>query len=411
MGTGATGSAGSLLAGRYRLVEPLPGAGSGWRARDDLGNREVAARRLVAAEAPEPLRRRAAREAREAARLRHPAIVPVLDVVEHEDALWSVTQLVPAVSLDELLGHRGPVPPVDAARIGLRVLVAVEAADAAGVRHRDLTPASVLVADDGRVWVTGFGQTPEPEQVAGQATLVTGSVEFLAPERVRGITAGGLPADLWSLGATLYTAVEGRLPFHREAPLATLAAVVTDEPPPPRRAGALRAVIDGLLIKDPAHRLGVAEARQMLDAVGRGAPVVPVPRRTAGQVGPDAAGTDGPAPPASVSAPPGEAETRSAGTGTAAAATSAGAGDAGPAGAGDTTDGSAAGAGPGEAGGNGVVGLADSQATEVAVPRGADAGAPREGGAGAGERPDNEIHDPEIAAALAAFEAALAPVV
>jgi serine/threonine protein kinase len=125
MGTRASVSVGSLLAGRYRLVEPLPGAAAGtWRARDDIGDRDVAARKLplVPGEVQAAVRQRAVHEAREAARLRHAGIVAVYDVVEHDGSPWVVTELVPAPSLDHVLRTRGPVPPIEAARIGLRVL-------------------------------------------------------------------------------------------------------------------------------------------------------------------------------------------------------------------------------------------------------------------------------------------------
>ena len=226
----------------------------------------------------------------------------IYDVFEHDGRPWVITDQASSRSLEQLLRTRGPAMPVEAAQIGLRVLDVLEAADAAGVRHRDLTPAKVLVGD---------------EQSPGSAAVVTGSPDFVAPERARGATADGLAADLWSLGATLYTAVEGRLPFHREGTLATLAAVVTDEPPPPRRAGDLRAVIDGLLIKDPAHRLGLADARRMLEAVVQGRPVVPVPRRTAAT----AFAPHGDAE--AVSAPRGDAEAVSASQRDAAGAASA----------------------------------------------------------------------------------------
>jgi hypothetical protein len=191
-------------------------------------------------------------------------------------------ELVPSRSLAEIIRTRGPLPPVRVAAIGLRVLDAMVTAQAAGVQHRDIKPANVLVTDEGRVVLTDFGIARHVgDETLTSAGLLVGSPDFLAPERARGRPSPGLAADLWSLGATLYNAVEGRRPFERAGALPTLAAVVMDEPEPPLHAGPLGPVIDGLLVKDPQHRLDADQARDMLARVVRGRPAggtVPLPR-------------------------------------------------------------------------------------------------------------------------------------
>jgi tRNA A-37 threonylcarbamoyl transferase component Bud32 len=287
MNSAAVG-AGFVLSGRYRLVEPLASGGMGtvWRALDLLLDRPVAVKEVrlppsLDDDARQLLRRRTIREAQVAARLRHPAVVTIFDVVEQDGRPWIVMELVPSRSLAEIIRTDGPLPPARVAGIGLRVLDAIVTAAAAGVEHRDIKPANVLVTTQGRVVLTDFGIARHVgDDTLTSAGLIVGSPDYLAPERARGRT-GGLAADLWSLGATMYDAVEGRRPFERNGPLPTLAAVVMDEPDPPQRAGPLRPVIDGLLVKDPAHRLDADRTRSMLQRVLRGRPAggtVPLPR-------------------------------------------------------------------------------------------------------------------------------------
>ena len=283
----AVSGTGSTLGGRYRLVAPLASGGMGtvWRAYDDVLDRPVAVKEVLLPpglddEARQTLRRRTLREARVAARLRHPAIVTVYDVVEQDDRPWIVMELVPSRSLDEAVRTRGPMPPAEVAAIGLRILDALVTAQAAGVQHRDIKPANVLLADDGRVVLTDFGIARHVgDETLTSAGLLVGSPNYLAPERARGLDSPGLQSDLWSLGATLYAAVEGNPPFERNGPLPTLAAVVMDEPPPPQRAGPLRPVIDALLVKNPQRRLDADETRAMLQQVLRGQRAGPPPPR------------------------------------------------------------------------------------------------------------------------------------
>ncbi|PVD00059.1 serine/threonine-protein kinase [Streptomyces sp. CS147] len=263
--------AGLVLAGRYRLGDVLGRGGMGkvWRAHDEVLHRTVAVKELTAglyvAEADRlVLHARTQKEARAAARITHPGVVTVHDVIEYDNRPWIVMQYVDGPSLADEAKEKGDIAPREAARIGLHVLSALRAAHGAGVLHRDVKPGNVLLARDGQVLLTDFGIAAiEGDSTITRTGELVGSIDYLAPERVRGGDPG--PAsDLWSLGATLYTAVEGTSPFRRTSPISTMQAVVTEEPPAPVNAGPLGAVITALLRKDPAERPTAAQAEQML---------------------------------------------------------------------------------------------------------------------------------------------------
>ncbi|WP_225098371.1 serine/threonine-protein kinase [Streptomyces sp. CoH27] len=266
-----------VIAGRYRLLSPLGEGGMGtvWRARDEVLHREVAVKevRAPAGLPPADVERmyaRLEREARAAARVANRNAVTVYDVASEGGRPWIVMELVRGLSLADRLEAEGPMPPQRAAHIGAEVLSALRAAHAAGVLHRDVKPANVLLANDGRVVLTDFGiASVEGSSAITMTGEVVGSPEFLAPERALGRTPGP-ESDLWSLGVLLYTAVEGASPFRYDTPLSTLRAVVDEEPPPPRRAGPLAPVIEGLLRKDPAERLGAERAEHELRLVAAG---------------------------------------------------------------------------------------------------------------------------------------------
>ncbi|MGW6413727.1 protein kinase domain-containing protein [Streptomyces sp. NPDC055055] len=309
------------LAGRYRIVGRLGRGGMGvvWRAVDEVLGREVAVKELRTfsdAAAPElaDLRLRMTREARAAARVRHPGVVAVHDVTEHEGRPVIVMELVDGPSLDDVLGERGTLDPAEAARIGARVLEALAAAHDAGVLHRDVKPGNILLDRSGRIVLTDFGIATMEDPGDGSATRLTrsgeivGSLDYLAPERARGQDPG--PAsDVWALGATLYAAVEGASPFRRTSTWSTLAAIVTEPLPEPRRAGPLASVLLRLLDKDPASRPTAREAARLLDPVAAPAAApdpAPAPAAYDGRGG---AGGDGPtdagAPAGAESAPVG----------------------------------------------------------------------------------------------------------
>ncbi|WP_032763870.1 serine/threonine-protein kinase [Streptomyces sp. CNS654] len=263
--------AGLVLAGRYRLGDVLGRGGMGkvWRAHDEVLHRTVAVKELTAglyvAEADRlVLHARTQKEARAAARITHPGVVTVHDVIEYDNRPWIVMQYVDGPSLADETKEKGDIAPREAARIGLHVLSALRAAHGAGVLHRDVKPGNVLLARDGQVLLTDFGIAAiEGDSTITRTGELVGSIDYLAPERVRGGDPG--PAsDLWSLGATLYTAVEGTSPFRRTSPISTMQAVVTEEPPAPVNAGPLGAVITALLRKDPADRPTAAQTEQML---------------------------------------------------------------------------------------------------------------------------------------------------
>ncbi|MFH9422306.1 serine/threonine-protein kinase [Streptomyces sp. NPDC017529] len=284
-GVRGDGDGARLLAGRYRLIDELGRGGMGvvWRARDEVLAREVAikevrAPRELTAQEEQMLYARLEREGRAAARISHRNVVTVYDVVSEHGRPWIVMELVRGLSLAEALDAEGPLPPRRAAAIGAEVLAALRVAHEAGVLHRDVKPGNVLLSNEGRVVLTDFGIA----RVAGSAALtmtgeLVGSPEFLAPERALGQQAGP-ESDLWSLGVTLYAAVEGHSPFRQGTPLTTLRAVVDEQLPPPRQAGPLTPVVEGLLRKDPRERLDAGAAQRMLEAVaGGGTPTVVVP--------------------------------------------------------------------------------------------------------------------------------------
>src|SRR3954462_7522169 len=273
-----------VLGSRYALTDVLGRGGMGvvWRATDLVLHREVAVKELTfpieVTEAERAvLRERTLREARAAARLDHPCVTTVYDVVEEGGKPWLVLEHVDADSLQSLLEQGGPLSARAAARIGLDVLSALEAAHAAGIVHRDVKPANVLVERDGHACLTDFGiaTTTGDSSLTTQGGLI-GSPSYMAPERVHGDEPAP-PVDLWSLGATLYAAVEGRPPFERGEAMATLMAVVSEHPAPMLRAGPREPVLGGLLTKDPARRSTVRAAGQQPQDVLSGRQSAPPP--------------------------------------------------------------------------------------------------------------------------------------
>ncbi|MBC6456632.1 serine/threonine-protein kinase [Actinomadura sp. HBU206391] len=280
------------VGGRYRLLDRLGSGGMStvWRAHDEVLGRPVAVKEIEPPEDVTPgerevLYERVAREARAAAMLDHPGVVTVHDVVTEAERPWIVMELVEGRSLHQAIEAEGPLAPERVARIGLHLLNALAVAHGRGLLHRDVTPANVLLAANGRVVLTDFGIAA----IAGDPALtrtgtLLGTPGFVAPERLRDMPYG--PAsDLWSLGATLYTAAEGRAPFARDAPLAALGAVLAEDPPEPRRSGPLAPVLEHLLAKDPAVRITAEQARAALRRVTEGEdaglPRLSRPRRTA----------------------------------------------------------------------------------------------------------------------------------
>ena len=262
-----------LLAGRYRLTAVTGKGGMGvvWQGRDELLGRDVAVKEMIwpphlTEQEQQMACRRATREAQVAGRLSHRNIVRIYDIVEEDGHPCIVMEFLPYKSLRDILNEEGRLAPARAAEIGLGVLGALSAAHAEGILHRDVKPANILVGPDGRVVLTDFGiaRAADSPTLTADGTVL-GSPSYIAPERARGGQSGaGAPADLWGLGASLYTAVEGRPPFERDGALATLTAVVADEPEQAPHAGPLEPVISGLLRKDPEQRLGAAEAERLL---------------------------------------------------------------------------------------------------------------------------------------------------
>ncbi|MFH8659040.1 serine/threonine-protein kinase [Streptomyces afghaniensis] len=386
MSTGEYGQAdgtGRLLAGRYRVTAQLGRGGMGvvWKAVDEVLGREVAVKELrtyTDAAGPElaGLRLRMQREARAAARVRHPGVIAVHDIAEVDGRPLIVMELVDGPSLDDVLRERGTLDAREAAGIGAKVMDALAAAHRAGVLHRDVKPGNILLDRSGRVVLTDFGIATMDDPGDGSATHLTGSgelvgsLDYLAPERAQGADPG--PAsDIWALGATLYAAVEGASPFRRTSTFSTLTAIVTEPLPEPRRAGPLAPVLQQLLDKRPEGRPEADQARRMLQAVAdsggtdtptsslrgpvpapparpeteRGVPSVPPGFGPLQQAQPSAAGPHesqgtpgfGPAPAFGAAGAPGAADHDGPGTGQPAQAGPGGSQGFGPAGPGGTS--------------------------------------------------------------------------
>ncbi|MEU9786461.1 serine/threonine-protein kinase [Streptomyces phaeochromogenes] len=265
---------GRLIAGRYRLIERIGRGGMGtvWRAEDEVLGREIALKRLhaqqhLSEDELATVYERTRREARSAARIAHPNVVVVHDVLDDEGLPCIVMEYVHGTTLGALLKGGGALPPGEAARIGLGMIAALRAAHAAGVLHRDVKPGNVLLGGNGRVVLTDFGIA----MATGTSTLtktgeIIGSIDYIAPERMRGHKPGPT-ADLWALGATLFQSVEGRPPFRRATAMETAYAIAVDPLAPIKQAGPLEPLIEMLLAKDPDERPSAEETERALRVV------------------------------------------------------------------------------------------------------------------------------------------------
>ena len=249
MGSRGTPLAGSVLVGRYRLSEPLAAVGrhQAWQAHDQVADRPVRVEIIAALAEGEMAEVR--RQAGAAARLTHPGVARVLDLVEHDEQSWLVTEFIAAPTLAEVLAGSGPLGERDAASLGVDILDTLMAALDGGVR-----PSTILVTDDGRAVLTGIGVHRS----------ANGSADpYASPELASGVRAAGLRSDLWSLGATLYAAVHGQPPGRNGS----------------RPRGMLDAVLVGLLATDPEQRPSAEEADQLLRDVVEGVRADDVPVR------------------------------------------------------------------------------------------------------------------------------------
>ncbi|MFF4799335.1 serine/threonine-protein kinase [Streptomyces sp. NPDC001351] len=270
-----------VVDGRFELTARLGGGGMGmvWRATDLMLHRSVAIKEVRPSdpglaeydpEAARLLRERVLREARALARVDHPNVVTIHHIVDGGPGTypWIVMELVTGGSLADRLAL-GPMNPIEAAGIGLEVLAALRAAHEAGIEHRDVKPANVLLRPDGRPVLTDFGIAAIRDATALTATgSVIGTPDYMAPERVSG-KDGGAASDLWSLAMMLYVAVEGHHPLRRGTTLATLAAVLTDDIPPPVKAGPLAEVLARVLVRDPQARPDARQLERMLAGAAR----------------------------------------------------------------------------------------------------------------------------------------------
>ncbi|WP_066905378.1 serine/threonine-protein kinase [Millisia brevis] len=268
-----------LLAGRYRLDSKLGGGGMGsvWLANDTLLHRKVAVKQVTTtvnmdeAQARE-IRRRATREGRMAARLDNPHAIAMHDVALDGGEPWLVMEYLPSRSLAKALGSVGRIPPSEVIQIGARVADALAEAHTAGIVHRDIKPGNILIADRGAalgmVKISDFGiSRATGEKDDDDSDVITGTPAYFAPEVARGADPDEA-SDVFSLGATLYTATEGQPPFGTAADTRELLhRVALGEIQPPRRSGAMTAILLRMLEPDPKRRPTMGQARDELIAL------------------------------------------------------------------------------------------------------------------------------------------------
>ena len=310
-----------VIGGRYRVNSVIGHGGMGtvWLCTDDLLGRQVAVKQvglLPGESAPDSAR--ALREARSTAALNHRNVVSVFDIVEEQGSIWMVMEYVPSASLAQIVRDRGALPPEQVAVIGAQVADGLAAAHAAGVIHRDVKPANILVTDDGLAKIGDFGIARNlGDEPLTQAGLVTGTPSYFSPELAEGHEPGP-ESDVWALGASLYFAVEGRPPYpHQPNPVAMLRTIASRPPDPMQGAGFLEQPLGRMLDHDPRSRWAMADAAHTLHRLAerhrRGgtkqqtapvpAPVPPpepstaaTPAAGAAAAGAEAAGADAPPP-------------------------------------------------------------------------------------------------------------------
>ncbi|HEX3647102.1 MAG TPA: serine/threonine-protein kinase, partial [Pseudonocardiaceae bacterium] len=284
---------GDLIAERYRVVARIGSGSMGvvWRATDELLRRDVAVKELllqpgITEEQADEARRRAMREGRITARLHHPNAITVYDVAEHDGRPCLVMQYVPSVSLADRLAERTTLPVADVATIGQQVAAALAAAHQAGIVHRDVKPGNVLLTEDGTAKLTDFGISRAVGDGTVTATgVLAGTPAYLAPEVVHGQQAD-FRSDVFSLGATLYAAVEGVPPFGlSDNPIALLHKIATEEITPPTKAGDLAKALDWMLKRDPAARPTMGQAMAALGIAGGEIVFPPNPMRPGTRAG------------------------------------------------------------------------------------------------------------------------------